>query len=148
MPLPCKHCRPRAPIWLQRSIAVLLAHAPLAAAADAGIDVIVVDHHVAGPELPRAHAVVNPNRLDEDGAYGHLCATGVVFILLVGLIRCLRETGQLGSNRRAPDLISHLDLVALATVCDVVPLVGLNRAFVVQGLKIMAGRDISGSRFG
>ena len=118
----------------------ITAHAPLAAAADAGIDVIVVDHHIAGPELPRAHAVVNPNRLDEDGAYGHLCATGVVFILLVGLVRRLRETGQLGSNRRAPDLISHLDLVALATVCDVVPLVGVNRAFVVQGLKVMAGR--------
>ena len=118
----------------------ITAHAPLAAAADAGIDVIVVDHHIAGPELPRAHAVVNPNRLDEDGAYGHLCATGVVFILLVGLVRRLRETGQLGLNRRAPDLISHLDVVALATVCDVVPLVGLNRAFVVQGLKVMAGR--------
>lgn len=118
----------------------ITAHAPLAAAANAGIDVIVVDHHIAGPELPRAHAVVNPNRLDEDGAYGHLCATGVVFILLVGLVRRLREMGRFGPDRPAPDLIAHLDVVALATVCDVVPLVGVNRAFVVQGLKVMAGR--------
>ena len=71
----------------------ITAHGPLAAVADSGIDVIVIDHHLAGPELPRAHSVINPNRLDEDGAYGHLCAAGVTFIVLVALLRELRSRG-------------------------------------------------------
>jgi single-stranded-DNA-specific exonuclease len=116
----------------------------LAAVAETGMDVIVIDHHIAGPELPRAHSVVNPNRLDEDGSFGHLCAAGVVFVVLVGLVRTLRERGYFGNGRAAPNLLNHLDLVALATVCDVVPLVGLNRAFVIQGLKVMAGRTNPG----
>ena len=118
----------------------ITAHAPLAAVADTGIDVIVIDHHIAGPELPRAHAVVNPNRLDEDGQYGYLCAAGVVFVALVGMLRCLRGRGYFTENVKQPDLLQYVDIVALATVCDVVPLRGLNRAFVRQGLKVMAER--------
>lgn len=110
-----------------------LSHGPIAAAQ--GADVIVLDHHLAGADLPACVAVVNPNRQDEDGSLGHLCAAGVVFLLLVELNRRLREAG-----RRGPDLISMLDLVALATVADVAPLTGLNRAFVRQGLKVMARR--------
>jgi single-stranded-DNA-specific exonuclease len=118
----------------------ITAHAPLAAVAEIGLDVIVIDHHIAGPELPRAQSVVNPNRLDEDGQYGYLCAAGVVFIVLVGMVRELRERGHFAEGRTPPDLMGYLDIVALATVCDVVPLVGLNRAFVRQGLKVMAER--------
>jgi single-stranded-DNA-specific exonuclease len=110
-----------------------LSHGPIAAAQ--GADVIVLDHHLAGAALPACVAVVNPNRQDEDGSLGHLCAAGVVFLLLVELNRRLREVG-----RRGPDLIAMLDLVALATVADVAPLTGLNRAFVRQGLKVMARR--------
>ena len=118
----------------------ITAHAPLAAVASTGMDVIVIDHHIAGPELPKAHSVINPNRLDEDGTYGHLCAAGVTFIVLVGLIRELRRRDFFGTERTPPDLMMRLDLVALATVCDVVPLAGLNRAFVGQGIKIMSQR--------
>ncbi|MHA7888429.1 single-stranded-DNA-specific exonuclease RecJ [Roseicyclus sp.] len=114
-----------------------LSHGPIAAAQ--GADVIVLDHHLAGADLPACVAVVNPNRQDEDGSLGHLCAAGVVFLLLVELNRRLREAG-----RRGPDLISMLDLVALATVADVAPLTGLNRAFVRQGLKVMARRTRPG----
>ncbi len=122
----------------------ITAHAPLAAVADSGMDVIVIDHHIAGPELPPAHSVINPNRLDETGDFGALCAAGVVFITLVGLLRELRLRHFFSDQRLAPDLMIRLDLVALATVCDVVPLVGLNRAFVAQGLKIMAKRQNPG----
>ena len=122
----------------------ITAHAPLAAVADTGIDVIVIDHHIAGPELPRAHSVVNPNRLDEDGQYGYLCAAGVVFVALVGMLRCLRNYGYFTDNMTQPDLLRYIDIVALATVCDVVPLKGLNRAFVRQGLKVMAERRHAG----
>jgi single-stranded-DNA-specific exonuclease len=108
------------------------------------MDVIVIDHHIAGPELPKAHSVVNPNRLDEDGAYGYLCATSVVFLVIAGMLRTLRQRGYFSATRLAPDLLNQLDLVALATVCDVVPLVGLNRAFVRQGLKVMAQRQHHG----
>lgn len=118
----------------------IAAHGPLEKVAETGMDVIVVDHHLAGPDLPRAHSVINPNRLDEDGAYGHLCAAGVVFILLVGLLRELRRRGAFEGGRPAPDLMRQLDLVGLATVCDVVPLTGINRAFVGQGLKMLAQR--------
>jgi single-stranded-DNA-specific exonuclease len=106
-----------------------LSHGPIAAA---GVDVLVIDHHQTGETLPPAHAVVNPKRPDESGALAHLCAAGVVFLLLVAAGRCLRAEG-----REPPDLIGLLDLVALATIADVVPLVGLNRAFVRQGLRVM-----------
>ena len=119
----------------------IMAHAPLAAVASAGMDVIVIDHHISGPELPIAHSVINPNRMDETGEYGTLCAAGVCFIVLVGMMRELRARQFFTDQRPPPDLMMCLDLVALATVCDVVPLVGLNRAFVAQGLKIMAKRQ-------
>jgi single-stranded-DNA-specific exonuclease len=115
------------------------AHAPLEAAARAGLDVIVIDHHVAEPALPMALAVVNPNRLDESGEHGTLAAVGLAFLLAVGLNRALRQAGWY-QTRAEPDLMSCLDLVALGTICDVVPLVGLNRALVAQGLKVMRKR--------
>lgn len=114
-----------------------LSHGPIAAAHDA--DVIVLDHHLGGETLPDALAIVNPNRQDEDGACAHLCAAAVVFLMLVEAGRQLREAGQKG-----PDLMAMLDLVALATVADVAPLTGVNRAFVRQGLRVMARRERPG----
>jgi len=111
------------------------AHEPLAAAAEAGLDVIVVDHHVTEPLLPRALAVINPNRLDEDSPHGVLAAVGVAYLLVVALNRALREAGWY-RDRPEPDLLQWLDLVALGTVCDVVPLSGINRALVAQGLRV------------
>ncbi|KQP50368.1 single-stranded-DNA-specific exonuclease RecJ [Methylobacterium sp. Leaf106] len=111
-------------------------HEPLAAAAERGLAVIVLDHHGAPEILPPVAALVNPNRLDDISGFGHLCAAGVVFLTLVALNRRLRR----GGREDLPDLAEALDLVALATVADVVPLTGLNRAFVVQGLKVMRGR--------
>ena len=111
-----------------------LSHGPIAAAKEA--DVIVLDHHLAGVELPDCVAVVNPNRQDEDGTLGHLCAAAVVFMLLVDVNRRLRAEGVAG-----PDLMAMLDLVALATVADVAQLTGVNRAFVRQGLTVMGRRD-------
>lgn len=107
----------------------------------AGADVIVVDHHKCAAELPVAHALVNPNRLDETGgaAHGHLAAVGVAFLLGAALLRELRRRGFFGV-RAEPKLIELLDLVALGTVADVAQLRGLNRAFVAQGLKVMAQR--------
>lgn len=116
-----------------------LSFEPLAAARDAGIDVIVVDHHAAEAELPKALAVVNPNRLDETAGHGQLAAVGVAFLLVVAVNRVLRGAGWYRS-RPEPDLMQWLDLVALGTVCDVVPLVGINRALVTKGLKVLAGR--------
>jgi len=114
-----------------------LSHGPIAAAK--GADVIVLDHHLAEAELPDCVAVVNPNRQDEDGSLGHLCAAAVVFLVLVDLNRRLRAEGVAG-----PDLMAMLDLVALATVADVAPLRGVNRAFVRQGLTVMARRHRTG----
>ena len=119
------------------------AHEPLAAAQAAGLDVVVLDHHVAEPALPPAVAVVNPNRLDEDSPHKTLAAVGVTFLLLIALNRALRERGRF-ADRPEPDLIALLDLVALGTVCDVVPLQGLNRVLVAQGLRIMARRRNTG----
>lgn len=116
-----------------------LAFEPIAAVQ--GADVLVLDHHQAAAELPAALAVVNPNRMDEDGSLGHLCAAGVVFMVLAAANRALR-----GEGRAAPDLMAGLDLVALATVADVARLTGLNRAFVRQGLAVMANRQRPGLR--
>ena len=116
-----------------------LSHDPIAAAK--GADVVILDHHLALETLPAAHAIVNPNRQDEDGSLAHLCAAGVVFLMLVEANRQLRSLGQQG-----PDLMAMLDLVALATVADVAPLTGVNRAFVRQGLKVMARRERAGLR--
>ncbi|GGC00047.1 single-stranded-DNA-specific exonuclease RecJ [Novosphingobium endophyticum] len=120
-----------------------MAHEALEMAHNAGVDVIVVDHHKCAPDLPRAAALVNPNRLDEGGiaaSHGHLAAVGVAFLLAVATVRTLRRRGYFGS-RPEPDLFSLLDLVALGTVADVAALHGLNRALVAQGLKVMARRD-------
>jgi single-stranded-DNA-specific exonuclease len=111
------------------------AHDALATAAEAGLDVIVVDHHVSEPLLPSALAVINPNRLDDDSPHGALAAVGVAFLLAVALNRALREAGWY-AGRAEPDLLQWLDLVALGTVCDVVPLTGINRALVAQGIKV------------
>jgi single-stranded-DNA-specific exonuclease len=116
-----------------------LSHDAIAAAK--GADIVILDHHLAVETLPQALAIVNPNRQDEDGALAHLCAAGVVFLLLVEANRRLKQQSQ-----QTPDLMALLDLVALATVADVAPLIGLNRAFVRQGLKIMARRDRPGLR--
>jgi len=112
------------------------AHLPLADAAAAGLEVIVVDHHVAEPQLPRAAAIVNPNRLDEESPHRALAAVGVAFLLIVAVNRALRQAAWYAADRPEPDLLGWLDLVALGTVCDVVPLAGLNRAFVAQGIKV------------
>ncbi|SFS04055.1 single-stranded-DNA-specific exonuclease RecJ [Yoonia litorea] len=111
-----------------------LSHGPIKAAV--GADVVVLDHHLGGETLPEALAVVNPNRQDESGTLSHLCAAAVVFLMLVEANRLLREKGKTG-----PDLMAMLDLVALATVADVAPLTGINRAFVRQGLAVMARRQ-------
>ena len=110
-----------------------LSHEPIAAA---GIDVIVLDHHQGAETLPAAVAVVNPNRQDETGDLSYLCAAAVVFLMLAAVNRNLRNRGETG-----PDLMAMLDLVALATVADVAPLIGFNRALVRQGLTIMANRN-------
>jgi single-stranded-DNA-specific exonuclease len=116
---------------------------PIAEAGAAGLDVIVVDHHTAEPKLPSAFAVVNPNRLDDESGEGRLAAVGVAFLLAIAINRVLRDKGWYG-ERSEPNLMQWLDLVALGTVCDVVPLSGLNRALVTQGLKVMAGRGNPG----
>ncbi|MEK1888330.1 MAG: single-stranded-DNA-specific exonuclease RecJ [Phyllobacterium sp.] len=110
--------------------------AAIEAARAAGADVVVLDHHQLGGALPAAaHAVVNPNREDDISGQGHLCAAGVVFLTLVQTLRTMRERG-IATGTAAFDLLSLLDLAALATVCDVVPLKGLNRAFVVKGILV------------
>ncbi|MGB3378137.1 single-stranded-DNA-specific exonuclease RecJ [Allopontixanthobacter sediminis] len=120
-----------------------MAHDALALAHDAGVDVIVVDHHKCSPDLPKVAAMVNPNRLDESdlgASHGHLAAVGVAFLLAIAVVRTLRGHGYF-ETRAEPDLMALLDLVALGTVADVAALHGLNRAFVAQGLKVMARRD-------
>lgn len=110
-----------------------------AIAAAEGADVVILDHHLGAETLPDALAVVNPNRQDETGDLAHLCAAAVVFLVLVEANRRMRQAGAAG-----PDLMAMLDLVALATVADVAPLVGVNRALVRQGLKIMSARQRPG----
>ena len=120
-----------------------MAHEALEMANAAGVDVVVVDHHKCGAELPRAAALVNPNRLDEGAAaadHGHLAAVGVAFLLAVATVRALRQRGFF-ETQREPDLFALLDLVALGTVADVASLHGINRALVAQGLKVMARRE-------
>ena len=111
-----------------------LSHGPIEAAK--GADVVVLDHHLGGETLPPAHAVVNPNRADETGDLAHLCAAGVVFLMLIEAGRQLRIDNETG-----PNLLNMLDLVALGTVADVAPLIGVNRALVRQGLTVMARRE-------
>jgi single-stranded-DNA-specific exonuclease len=119
-------------------------HDPLAHAADLGMDAIIVDHHQASAELPQAHAVINPNRMDDTSGLGHLCAAGVTFMLVATTSKALRTKGHYASPTDEPNLLQWLELVALATVCDVVPMRGLNRAYVTQGLKVMSRRENHG----
>lgn len=123
----------------------ITAHEALEAAKVAGLDVIVLDHHMAEPRLPPAAAIVNPNRLDENSPHGHLAAVGVTFLFLVALNSALRDSGFYNSAT-PPDLMSMLDLVALGTVADIVPLKGVNRALVRQGLRVMAASNNAGIR--
>ena len=121
------------------------AHEAIAAANEAGAEVVVIDHHQADEALPPAFAVINPNRQDDLSGQGHLAAAGVVFLFLVATTRLLRRDGYY-RDRPEPDLLGLLDLVALATVCDVVPLKDTNRAFVAQGLKVLRLRNNQGLR--
>ncbi len=118
------------------------AEGPLNAAADLGIDVVVLDHHLMAGPPPKARAVVNPNRLDDTSGQGHLTAAGVVLVTLAAVNREARRRGSPGSNH-LPDLMQMLDLAAIGTVCDVAPLTGFNRAIVSQGLKVLRnGKNI------
>ena len=119
----------------------VMAHDPLAHAAELGLATIIVDHHQAGEVLPQAHAVINPNRMDDVSGFGYLCAAGVTMIFIATVNKVLRQQGWYGASRPEPNMLQWLELVALATVCDVVPLKGLNRAYVGQGLKIMSRRE-------
>ena len=110
------------------------AHEALHEAENIGLNIIVIDHHMMVGELPPAQALVNPNRADDRSGLGHLAAAGVSFMLLVALNREAKRRG----NTLTPNLMNYLDLTALGTICDVVPLTGLNRAFVAQGLKVLS----------
>jgi single-stranded-DNA-specific exonuclease len=121
-----------------------MAHDPLLRAGELGMDTVIVDHHQAGEELPVAEAVINPNRLDDTSGQGALCAAGVAMVLVGATVKALRDAGWWNADRPEPDMLAMLDLVALATVCDVVPLTGLNRAYVRQGLKVMRSRGRPG----
>ena len=115
---------------------------PIKIAQNKNIDVIVLDHHQSDINLPRACAIVNPNRYDDTSKLNYLCAVGVCFMFLVALNKKLRESDWFAKNNiKEPNILNFLDLVSLGTVCDVVPLVGLNRAFVFQGLKILKKRS-------
>lgn len=131
-----------------------MAFEPLKAAAEAGLDVIVADHHKGDVQMPEAYAIVNPNRFDEPSPHKQLAAVGVVFLLLVAVNKTLREMGAFtlspslhlkgegkGGGLTEPELMQWLDIVALGTICDVVPLTGANRALVTQGLKVMRNRQ-------
>ena len=122
----------------------ITAFEPLAAGAAAGLDIIVLDHHRAEAQLPPAHAIVNPNRLDCTSGLGQLAAVGVTFLTIVAVNRLLRTLGWYTVNRPEPRILNWLDIVALGTVADVVPLTGLNRALVAQGLRVMALRQNPG----
>ena len=110
----------------------------------AGLDIVVLDHHRAEARLPSAYAVVNPNRLDDNSGQGQLAAVGVSFLAIVAINRILRARNFYTAERTEPRILQWLDIVALGTVCDVVPLTGINRAFVAQGLKVMAMRQNPG----
>ncbi|HYD19437.1 MAG TPA: single-stranded-DNA-specific exonuclease RecJ [Patescibacteria group bacterium] len=118
----------------------ITAFEPLAIGAAAGLDIIVLDHHRAEPQLPPVHAVVNPNRLDDTSGQGHMAAVGVTFLTIVAVNRLLRNHGWYNEQRPEPRILQWLDIVALGTVCDIVPLTGVNRAFVSQGLRVMGMR--------
>ena len=114
---------------------------PIEDAQKKNVDVIVLDHHQSDNNLPNAYAIVNPNRYDEKNNLNYLCAAGVCFMFLVALNQKLRNSKWFEKNKiEEPNILNYLDLVSLGTVCDVVPLIGLNRAIVKQGLKIISKR--------
>ncbi|MBE8191549.1 MAG: single-stranded-DNA-specific exonuclease RecJ [Alphaproteobacteria bacterium] len=117
-----------------------MAHDVLAKAKADGTEIIVIDHHQSGGGLPSCAALINPRRADDDSGLDYLAAVGVVFFVVVGLHRELRKRGFF-DEKEMPDLMGYLDLVALGTVCDVVPLQGVNRAFVQQGIKVLQGKN-------
>jgi single-stranded-DNA-specific exonuclease len=117
---------------------------PLMEAKKLGLDTVVIDHHQADEELPPAVAIVNPNRRDDLSGLGHLAAVGLVFMTVVAVNRVLRERGFWNTDRPEPDLLALLDDVALGTVADVVPLIGLNRALVAKGLIVLRRRERPG----
>jgi single-stranded-DNA-specific exonuclease len=119
-------------------------HEPLLDARRIGLETVVIDHHQADERLPEALAVINPQRLDDLSNLGHLAAVGLVFMTVVAVNRELRRRGFWTSSRLEPDLLAFLDLVALGTVADVVPLKGLNRAFVAKGLLALRRREHPG----
>lgn len=122
-----------------------LAFEPLAKAKEAGLDVIVIDHHKGERQMPECYALVNPNRFDETSQHTQLAACGVTFLLLVAINKVLRDLPDASCKPLTlPDLIQLLDIVALGTICDVVPLTGANRALVTQGLKVMGMRGNPG----
>ena len=119
-----------------------LAFEPIKIAQDSNVDVIVLDHHQSDIKLPNACAIINPNRYDDTSGLNYLCAAGVCFVFLVGLNKKLRDVNWFKKNKiNEPNILSFLDLVSLGTVCDVVPLIGLNRAIVKQGLKVIKKRS-------
>ncbi len=118
----------------------------MAAAKKLATDILVIDHHQADEALPEVAGLVNPNRQDDVSGQGHLCAAGVVFLVLVAVMRALRQRGYYAKGDAPPDLLADLDLVALATVADVVPLTRLNRAYVRKGLAVMKSRENVGLR--
>ena len=119
-----------------------LSFAPMDFAKKKKVDVIILDHHQSETRLPSAHSIVNPNRFDDRSELNYLCAAGVCFMFLVALNKSLRDQNWfLNNSIKEPNLINVLDLVSLGTVCDVVPLVGLNRAFVRQGLKVFKKKN-------
>lgn len=122
-----------------------VADAPITRANELGMQVIVIDHHLGAESLPPAAAVVNPNRMDESSPHRNLAAVGVTFLLVIALNRALRERGHF-EDTPEPNPLQWLDLVALGTVCDVMPLKGLNRAYVAQGIKNLAARQNPGLR--
>lgn len=121
-------------------------HEALNIIADTDCDTIIIDHHQLGEDFPPCYALVNPNRPDDLSGQGDLAAAGVVFLTLVATVKELRKLDYYNDQRKAPDLLKLLDLVALATICDVVPLTGLNRAYVHKGLQVMRHRQNAGLR--
>lgn len=118
-----------------------MSHDAIEEAKRLGMDVIIIDHHICSDALPKADAIINPNRLDETSKYNYLAAVGVSFLFAVGLVSFMKKQNFFKKNDlQEPDLLEFLDIVALGTVCDVMPLKGLNRAFVKQGLKVMSKR--------
>ena len=117
-----------------------MSHDPIEKASELGVDVIIIDHHICAEKLPTAKAIINPNRLDETSEYKYLAAVGVSFLFIVAVMSRLKKNSFF-QEIEEPKLMDLLDIVALGTVCDVMPLKGLNRAFVKQGLKIMAQRQ-------